>query len=170
MKYLPAVLPYAKKAAFLALLFSTLLFSPARGQETILDNTDAIYRIGYGSGPGVVILIYHGLDEPFGQDPARFEAQMQYLDDQGYETMTLDDLQSWIETGQPEPPAKPIVLTFDDNYLSIYSVAYPSLKAHGFVGINYAHTNYVGVAPEALPRPVTTTRTGSNAERWKPTG
>lgn len=151
MKYFPSALSFALKRAFLAFSLLVLLFSPALAQEIVLDNTDATYHIGSGSGAGVVILMYHGLDEPFGQDPARFEAQMQYLDDQGYETVTLDDLQSWIETGQPEPPAKPIVLTFDDNYLSIYTVAYPVLKAHGFVGINFAHTNYVGVAPGDSP-------------------
>jgi len=151
MKSSLTVLPFALKKSFLAIFLLALVFSPAIAQEIVLDNTDATYRLGGGSDAGVVILMYHGLDAPFGQDPARFEAQMQYLDDQGYETMTLDDLQSWIETGLPEPPAKPIVLTFDDNYLSIYTVAYPVLKAHGFVGINYAHSNYVGVAPGGSP-------------------
>lgn len=145
MKSSLTVLSHALKESFLAIFLLALFFSPAIAQEIVLDNTDATYRIAGGSDAGIVILMYHGLDEPFGQDPARFEAQMQYLDDQGYETMTLDDLRSWIETGLPEPPAKPIVLTFDDNYLSIYTVAYPSLKAHGFVGYNFAHTNYVGV-------------------------
>ncbi len=116
----------------------------ASAEELFLDNTDAAYYQQDGT-PAVVILMYHGLDAAAGYDPADFEAQMQYLADNNYSTLTLDELQSWIETGLPVLPDKPVVLTFDDNYLSIYTVAYPTLQLHGFVGVNFTHTNYVGV-------------------------
>ena len=106
--------------ALALLLYGSL--SPA--QEIILDNQDAVFYQGQAGEAGVVILMYHGLDAAHSQDPSKFETQMQYLDDQGYQTMTLDTLQSWIETGQPVLPEKPVILTFDDNYLTIYSIAF----------------------------------------------
>lgn len=124
------------------------LFAPALwAQSLIVDNLDPAHftsRLSGGDNEGVVILMYHGLDAAHGQDPAGFEAQMQWLDDSGFTTITLDHLQSWITTGSPPLPLKPIVLTFDDNYITIHTVAFPSLQSHGFVGINFTHTAYVG--------------------------
>jgi len=116
----------------------------ALAESLFLDNSDAAYYRELGSG-AVVVLMYHGLDAEHNFDPADFEAQMQYLADNNYSTLTLDELQSWITSGQPALPEKPVVLTFDDNYLSIYTVAYPTLQSHGFTGVNFTHTNYVGV-------------------------
>ena len=118
---------------------------PALAQTVMVDNSDAAF--GSRSGGGVVILMYHGLDPSAGANynPASFVAQIDYLKTHGYQTVTMDDLKSWRETGTPAMPAKPIVLTFDDNYLSIYTVGWPTLQAAGFKGVNFAHTNYVGV-------------------------
>lgn len=117
---------------------------PATAQIVVDDaHTDFSTR----TGGGVVILMYHGLD-PFtgaNYNPDSFRAQIQYLKNNGFQTVTLDHLRSWIQTGAPPMPAKPVVLTFDDNYITIYTVAFPALKAAGFVGYNFAHTHYVGV-------------------------
>ena len=130
----------------LSLIICVLLCSlPVNAQEIILDNLDATYHLLGAPEQGVIILMYHGLDESFGFDPTGFTNQMQYLADNDYQTITLNALQAWIEDGTPEPPNKSVILTFDDNYLTIYSVAYPTLQSHGFIGYNFAHTNYVGV-------------------------
>ncbi len=93
-----------------------------------------------------MILMYHGLDAANGGfNGESFNNQIQYLADNDYNTITFEHLASWIETGSPELPNKPIILTFDDNYLSIYTRAFPELKKHGFIGYNFTHTNYVGV-------------------------
>lgn len=133
------------KRFFSALATAALvaMAGPARCQDVTLDNVAP----GFSStmGIGVPIMMYHGLNEEFGYNPAGFVDQMEYLAANGFESMTLDHLRSWILTGSPALPAKPVVLTFDDNYLSIYTVAYPVLGARGLVGYNYAHTQYVGV-------------------------
>lgn len=134
------------RALFGVLLLLALVATQA--QEIVIDNLDPTRfssSLSGGSETGVVILMYHGLDAEHGYNPADFQAQMQYLADNGFETITLDHLRSWIETGAPALPPKPIVLTFDDNYLSIYTVAFPTLQSHGFVGVNFTHTDYVGV-------------------------
>lgn len=117
--------------------------SVSSAQSIIVDNASS----GFVSrtGIGVPIFMYHGLDAPFGYNAADFVAQMDWLKNNGFNTITLDHYRSWAQTGSPALPPKPIILTFDDNYLSIYTVAYPTLQARGFTGVNYAHTYYVGV-------------------------
>lgn len=65
--------------------------------------------------------------------PEAFEAQLQYLQDAGYETVLLRDLYDALETGRPLPE-KPIVLTFDDGYKDHYTHAWPLLEKYGAVG------------------------------------
>lgn len=91
----------------------------------------------------VPILMYHYVSElPPNPDryrrdltvlPENFAAQLQYLDDAGYHTITLDDLYLYWTQGYPLPE-KPIVLTFDDGYRDAYEVVFPMLLEHGFTG------------------------------------
>jgi peptidoglycan/xylan/chitin deacetylase (PgdA/CDA1 family) len=117
--------------------------SVSSAQNIVVDNTSS----GFASRTGIAvpIFMYHGLDSPFGYNSADFVAQMDWLKNNGFNTITLDHYRSWAQTGSPALPPKPIILTFDDNYLSIYTVAFPTLQARGFTGVNYAHTHYVGV-------------------------
>ena len=60
-----------------------------------------------------------------------FAEQMAYLDQAGYTTLDLDDYVA-IRSGQFPAPTKPVIIVFDDGYLSNYTMAYPVLKSHGF--------------------------------------
>jgi peptidoglycan/xylan/chitin deacetylase (PgdA/CDA1 family) len=91
----------------------------------------------------VPILMYHYVSElPPNADryrvdltvsPENFKAQLQYLADAGYHTITLTDLYLHLTQGYPLPE-KPIVLTFDDGYMDAYEVVFPMLLDHGFTG------------------------------------
>lgn len=91
----------------------------------------------------VPILMYHYISElPPDADsirrgltvaPALFEAQLQALKEQGYQTVLLRELIETLNTGKPLPE-KSIVLTFDDGYIDAYTVAFPLLQRYGFVG------------------------------------
>jgi peptidoglycan/xylan/chitin deacetylase (PgdA/CDA1 family) len=91
----------------------------------------------------VPILMYHYIDEPppgadaYRRDlsvtPQDFQAQLQYLKQEGYESITLNDLILYLTVGKPLPP-RPIILTFDDGYADAYTQAFPLLRAYGFVG------------------------------------
>ena len=65
--------------------------------------------------------------------PENFEAQLQYLTDEGYHTITLTDLTLHLTQGYPLPE-RPIVLTFDDGYSDAYEVVFPLLLEYGFTG------------------------------------
>lgn len=91
----------------------------------------------------IPILMYHYISEiPADADiyrrdltvtPDKFEAQLRYLQSEGYHSVLLEDIYANLNTGKPLPD-KPIVLTFDDGYKDAYTVAMPLLNAYGFVG------------------------------------
>ncbi|NIV37881.1 MAG: polysaccharide deacetylase family protein, partial [Anaerolineae bacterium] len=65
--------------------------------------------------------------------PRDFEEQLAYLQQEGYESITLNDLALHLTRGKPLPP-KPIILTFDDGYANAYTEAFPLLQQYGFAG------------------------------------
>ncbi|MCS7179166.1 MAG: polysaccharide deacetylase family protein [Anaerolineae bacterium] len=91
----------------------------------------------------VPILMYHYVEDlPPHADrirrdltvrPEMFEAQLQYLAQAGYQTITLTDLYLHLTEGRPLPE-KPVILTFDDGYRDAYTVVFPLLQKYGFVG------------------------------------
>ena len=93
------------------------------------------------TGP-VPILEYHVLGRPKTEVPypdlyvprASFRKQMDWLDRQGYEAVTLERVeQAWYHGGTLPP--KPIVLSFDDGYRPQYTFALPTLREHGWPGV-----------------------------------
>ena len=72
-----------------------------------------------------------------------FQAQMDFLAQNGYHTVTLEQTYAAM-AGLASLPAKPVVLTFDDGGLDDYTVAYPILRSHGFVATFFVITAFVG--------------------------
>ncbi len=101
----------------------------------------------------VPILTYHYVaNNPNPKDKARdslsvppdkFEAQMQYLFQNGYTPISLDTLYG-IFNGQTSVPGKPIVLTFDDGYIDFYTNAFPILRRFNFHAVSFIPTGLVG--------------------------
>ena len=65
--------------------------------------------------------------------PKDFEDMLKYLKTNGYNTITAAELWFALDTGKPLPP-KPVMLTFDDGYISHHDVVLPALKLYGMVG------------------------------------
>jgi peptidoglycan/xylan/chitin deacetylase (PgdA/CDA1 family) len=94
------------------------------------------FPAGWAPHPGPVpILAYGSIETPdVGEsfpelfvEPQGFEDQMRWLDQQGFEAVTLDQVEdAWY--GQGELPVKPIVVSFDDGYSSQYENAFPVLS------------------------------------------
>lgn len=59
-----------------------------------------------------------------------FEQQMGYLHENGYTTILLDDFLAFQHEKAPLP-AKPVLITFDDGFMSNYLYAFPVLKKYG---------------------------------------
>lgn len=95
----------------------------------------------------IPILNYHKIDylyHALSLSPQQFEEQMAYLHDQGFNTITPDQLMDHLNHGKPLPE-KPILITFDDGYLDNYTNAYPIMKKYGFTGTIFVVTSFIGV-------------------------
>jgi peptidoglycan/xylan/chitin deacetylase (PgdA/CDA1 family) len=97
--------------------------------------------------PAVPILMYHSISpeeeyvHPYyriNTSPAVFADQMRYLGEQGYRTISLQELHD------KAPHAKNVVLTFDDGYADFYTSAFPVLQRYGFTATVFLPTNYIG--------------------------
>jgi peptidoglycan/xylan/chitin deacetylase (PgdA/CDA1 family) len=104
----------------------------------------------------IPILVYHHVRSTKGYakttwsykmsvSPKVFEAQMQWIADKGYTTITLDTLAAILQ-GTETGPAKPVVITFDDNNLTAYDIALPILQKHNQIAVYYIITNRLGNA------------------------
>lgn len=63
----------------------------------------------------------------------KFNEQMKYLHENGYYTITVDELEEFMN-GKLKLPKKTVVITFDDGYLSNAVYAYPIMKEYGMKG------------------------------------
>jgi peptidoglycan/xylan/chitin deacetylase (PgdA/CDA1 family) len=86
-----------------------------------------------------------------------FAAQMQALHDAGFTTLDLDDYLK-IRRGEMARPERPILVTFDDGFRSVYRYAFPVLRRLGmkmvfFVTPDRSSHNFVENAP--LDEPAT---------------
>lgn len=93
------------------------------------------------TGP-VPILEYHVLgaapaDAPYPDlyvTRPDFHRQMDWLEEHGYEAVTLEMVErAWYHGGTL--PAKPVVLSFDDGYRPQFTYALPELQRHGWPGV-----------------------------------
>jgi len=102
-------------------------------------------------GPGSVsvpILLYHQIAESktnsrYYTSPEKFDAEMKLLYNWGYSTITLEQMVKAIEEGA-DLPSQPVLLTFDDGDLNVYTTALPIMQKYGFTGVLYVVANYVG--------------------------
>ena len=100
---------------------------------------------------GFPILEYHQVTnekldpdfEIYNVPPDDFNAQLDFLQSEGYTTITLQDFMRVVH-GKGSLPTKPIVLTFDDGYSDNFSDMFPILKAHGMKAVVYVITNQIG--------------------------
>ena len=100
---------------------------------------DSTIAVAAGPGRPVPVLMYHVVAEPPAAAPfphlyvapMEFAAQLRWLDSRGYRAVTLGDvLDAWA--GGPVLPARAVVLTFDDGYVSQFTNAFPQLWRLGW--------------------------------------
>ena len=86
-----------------------------------------------GEAVSVPILVYHHIDvNPYEPNSliipvAKFREDMLAIKEAGFNTIFVRDLIDYVD-GKKELPDNPLVVTFDDGYLSNYEHAFPVLK------------------------------------------
>lgn len=139
-------------------LFSMIIFAMAMGYYT--------FSAGYlGASIPVIadarekvelpILMYHGITEDASKLgdytilASTFEADLVWLKDNGYTTISAKQLIDYVEKGSALP-TKPVMITFDDGYENNYTLAYPLLKKYNMKAI----ISVIGIESRIYPEVV----------------
>ena len=97
----------------------------------------------------VPILCYHHIEDVLPRKSelfvttANFKAQMKMLADSGFHTITPDQLYDYLTKGE-QLPAKPVMITFDDNDEDGFSIAKTEMDKYGFKGVYFIMTITIG--------------------------
>ena len=101
----------------------------------------------------VVVLCYHRLEGKAGGalsiEPALFAEHMQKIKDSGATVISMQDFLAW-RRGEKSIPAKSILITLDDGYVSECDVGVPILKKYGFPATFFIYTNYVNTGGKSM--------------------
>lgn len=142
-------------------LFRNTLFALLKDQSSwrvlIAGPADADAPILVPSTPPatkllVPIFMYHHvsnlptrnyLDYSLTVTTTNFNAQLDWLQQQGYHSITQTELFDALYYGKVLPP-HPMILTFDDGYEDVYTDALPALLAHHYRGVFYIITGMIG--------------------------
>lgn len=132
--------------------YGHMYIPPDFGTWVTTQNADAharslFYAQPQPRGTNVPILMYHHLAEvatnPWTVTPEAFAAQMRALRDNGFTAITLRQLVDYVDYGMPLPE-RPVLITFDDGYLSVYQYAFPILQYYGHVAVSFVMGFAVG--------------------------
>lgn len=108
-------------AVITAMVAQQLLVNPASAA------TDA-------DGSRYIVLCYHSIPERYQGDPmsisaTRFVEHLEWLREQGYSAISLDQVLQ-AKSGKIKLPRKSFILTVDDGYEDVYTNLFPLLKLH----------------------------------------
>lgn len=101
------------------------------------------------------ILMYHRVDDMLVPGDkfspgltitvAKFDTEMAYLKEHGYQTIGLAELYAALYENKPLPP-KSVVITFDDGYADNYLYAFPILKKYNQKATFFVVSNFFGAS------------------------
>jgi peptidoglycan/xylan/chitin deacetylase (PgdA/CDA1 family) len=134
--------------------FDSVRITHRPDQRSLLHRMAAMIHRGYpsfvydnriGSFRGQLpVFTFHSVE------PDRFESQLKYLKENGYETLTADAFEAILNRDMPLPE-RAVLLTFDDGLASLWSTAYPLLKKYESKAVAFV---IPGLVPEGdVPRP-----------------
>ena len=114
---------------------------------------------GLTAAPSVPVLVYHSVGQdnehplwgPLTLPVEVFAAQLEWLQREGYHTITLYQLHAYLAHGTPLPE-RPILLTFDDGFLDNWVYVCPLLEHYGFQATLFLCPAFVQTEAGVRPR------------------
>jgi peptidoglycan/xylan/chitin deacetylase (PgdA/CDA1 family) len=114
------------------------------------------FRLRYGAGgrgAPIPVLMYHriqdldasatSLQRTWTVSPDAFAAQMRYLAEHGWHSVSPAQVAAYLGHGEPLP-ARPVVISMDDGYREVYTTAYPILAETGLLPVLFVVPQYMG--------------------------
>ena len=117
---------------FIFLMFCCLGINHTVYGAEVKDSEEAFFKAETAEVP---IIMYHKISTnnryigKHGITPEALESDLKYLQENGYQTVVMADIISFVQKGK-NLPKKPIVLTFDDGNNSDYHYLYPLLQKY----------------------------------------
>ncbi len=128
-----------------------------KGRSSVVGSTSLAGAVQQAAVPEsyavprqIPVLCFHGIGTPstvpgsvgyYNVTLSNFKAEMAYLYRQGYATITPQQYANWLDGIRQLLPAKPILLTFDDAFVSD-TEATPVLNEYGFSAVLFVITGY----------------------------
>lgn len=117
------------------------------GQEVIIPlkpyKKGGLTFTGYQTVP---VLCYHKFSktkaDPMTVTESSFEEQMQFLKEQRFRVIKLEELMNFINFKR-QIPQKSVVITIDDGWRSTYEIAYPILERYGYPATLFVYTDMI---------------------------
>jgi len=115
----------------------------------VLSVSGVVPAFANGLNQPVPILMYHNIVDEGGEEDAlnvpvdRFEDHIRTLKYMGYNSITFEQLHEYFSGGEGLPE-NPVLITFDDGYLSNYSHAFGILSEYGYCATVFMITDYIG--------------------------
>ncbi len=107
----------------------------------------------YSKPSGIPVLNYHQINDVdenlLTVSTSEFETQMAWLEENGYQTITVSELLDFLD-GKGSLPERPVLITFDDGYIDNYQCAFPILKKHNMKACIFLISEYVSLYPNYL--------------------
>ncbi len=103
----------------------------------------------------IPILTFHSIDTSgsvISICPSRFRHLLISLKQQGYQTISLNEVIQWI-AGEKSFRSPCVVISFDDGYENLYTHAFPILEELGFQATLFLTTGHCGKENNWLTRP-----------------
>lgn len=128
---------------------ATLTSTPTATETATISPTPTPTWVAQGPDAVVVpILLYHRIgvsstNNPYYILPEKFEEQMKLLHDWEYTVIPVELLVKAIQEGADLPP-RPVIITFDDGDISVFTTAFPIMQKYGLTGVAYIVGNYMG--------------------------
>ena len=120
----------------------------------------------------VPILAYHNICDPpenceyppYYVSILLFKKQMEFLYENGYSVISLEDFLLYSE-GKKAINKNSVIITFDDGYKNIYEYAYPILKKYNFPATIFIVAGFIG---NSEPFPWLKLNNNCNIKEWLP--
>ncbi|MBQ8509675.1 MAG: polysaccharide deacetylase family protein [Clostridia bacterium] len=117
-------------------------------------------RVTPGTEVTLPVLMYHHLaetgDSSVTISTALFEEHLKWLTDNGWNTVSFDEVLAYVEEGVPLPE-NPYCIVFDDGYASNYELAFPLLREYNakaticVIGCDVGLSTYKDTAYPIIP-------------------
>ncbi|SOD50657.1 biofilm PGA synthesis lipoprotein PgaB [Pseudoxanthomonas wuyuanensis] len=143
-------------ACWLLLLPLSASASQSAGAASVTAGSDTLLVLSYHDIRDDVAR--KGDPDAYAASTQNFAAHLDWLSGHGYRPVSLSDVQA-AARGERRLPAKAVLLTFDDGLRSVYTHAFPLLRAYGYPALVAVVTSWLdlpaGQQVDYGPRPFT---------------